>query len=79
MQIIKKFFGFNIPTFDSCDAIIWEPCSKSHAEIVPGYTSLLIDLGYRVTVFINPERIEERLFCRFTNPNLRLANPINYI
>ncbi len=49
-----------------------EPCSKSHAEVVPGYVKYLIDLGYNVSVCINPDRLKEGLFSRFKNPKIFL-------
>ena len=50
--------------------IIWEPCSKSHAEIVPGYAKYLIELGYNVSVLVTPDRLKEGLFDRFQSDNL---------
>jgi len=53
--------------------VLWEPCSKSHAEIVPGYASLLSELGYRVVILMTPERLQEGLFERVNDPNLVFA------
>ena len=41
--------------------------------MVPGFTKYLLDLGYRVSILITPERIDEGLFSRFgKNENVRL-------
>lgn len=50
--------------------ILWELCSQSHAEVVPGYAKYLLDLGYHVSVIINPERYKEGLFERFPNADI---------
>ncbi|AIT09026.1 hypothetical protein LO80_02900 [Candidatus Francisella endociliophora] len=50
--------------------IIWEPCSQSHAEIIPGFAKYLLDLGYHVSVLVNPKKYEEGLFCRFEHQNI---------
>lgn len=52
--------------------LVWEPCSHSHAEVVPGYVKYLLDLGYEVCVFVTPERYEEGLFSRFDDSRIRL-------
>ncbi len=50
--------------------LLWEPCSKSHAEVVPGYAEYLLDLGYHVSVLITPDRYKKGLFSRFENKNI---------
>ena len=51
--------------------LVWEPCSKSHAEVVPGFCKYLLDLGYHVSVLITPDRYKEGLFSRFSkNENI---------
>lgn len=50
--------------------IVWEPCSKSHSEVVPGYCKYLLDLGYHVSVLLNPDRYKEGLFSRFEDENI---------
>ena len=45
--------------------IVWEPCGKSHAEIVPGFVKYLLDLGYHVSVLVSPNAYKENLFSRF--------------
>lgn len=73
MKYLQRLFsGPAVPDFGPRDAVIWEPCSKSHGEIVPGYAKLLLDLGYRVTVLMTPDRIDEGLFSRFVHPDLTL-------
>ena len=52
--------------------IVWEPCSKSHSEVVPGYVKYLVDLGYDVSVLVDPDRIKEGLFVRFNSPNVHI-------
>lgn len=61
------------PDIDKDTAILWEPCSRSHGEIVPGYARYLLDLGYRVVVLMTPQRIAEGLFSRFEHPRLELT------
>lgn len=51
---------------------VWEPCSKSHAEVVPGYCKLLLDAGYDVSVLIEPKRIDEGLFSNFEHERLHI-------
>lgn len=50
--------------------IVWEPCSQSHSEVVPGFTKYLLDLGYHVSVIVNPKKYKEGLFSRFDNENI---------
>lgn len=52
--------------------LLWEPCSASHGEIVPGYAFLLAEAGYRVAVMLTPARLEEGLFDRFGHANVDL-------
>ena len=62
-----------LPKLDAETFILWEPCSHSHGEIVPGYAKYLLDLGYRVLVLLTPARIDEGLFSRFSHPRLHVA------
>ena len=66
------FFGASEPFSDVGTFFVWEPCSKSHSEVVPGYAKYLLDLGYKVSVIVNPEKLKEGVFCRFSDPNLIL-------
>ena len=50
--------------------IVWEPCSKSHSEVVPGFCKYLLDLGYHVSVLVTPDRYKEGLFSRFEEKNI---------
>lgn len=71
-----KVFGLSSednPPITPESFILWEPCSQSHGEIVPGYAKYLLDLGYHVVVLMTPERISEGLFARFTHSRLCLA------
>lgn len=51
---------------------VWEPCTHSHAEVVPGYCKLLLDAGYDVSVLIEPKRIHEGLFAYFNHERLHI-------
>jgi hypothetical protein len=53
------------PQIDGNTFLLWEPCSLNHAEVVPGFTKYLLDLGYSVSVLAEPERIDEGLFSMF--------------
>lgn len=55
---------------------VWEPCSHSHAEVVPGYCKLIIDAGYEASVLVEPARLREGLFARFHHARLHL-NPLS--
>ena len=50
--------------------LIWEPCSKSHSEVVPGYAKYLLDMGYEVSVVVSPQHYKDGLFSRFENEKL---------
>ena len=50
--------------------ILWEPSRYSHGEILTGFAKYLLDLGYEVYIFCNPDRYKEKLFCRFRNKHL---------
>lgn len=52
---------------------VWEPCTHSHAEVVPGFVRYLLDLGYEVCVCMTPARYDEGLFSRFDDPRLQLC------
>ena len=59
-----------IPNIKNNTFLLWEPCSQSHAEVVPGYAKYLLDLGYHVSVLITPDRYNEGLFSRFEDKNI---------
>ena len=60
------------PAFAPDSFIVWEPCTRSHAEVVPGYVKYLLDLGFKVHVFMTPKRYDEGLFSRFVDPRIIL-------
>ncbi len=64
---LSRLFARNTPKpyYNENTFFVWEPCSKSHAEVVPGFCKLLLDAGYDVSVLIEPKRIEEGLFYKF--------------
>ena len=70
LPIYKK--TLKTPIIKDNTFIVWEPCSKSHSEVVPGYCKYLLDLGYHVSVLVTPERYKEGLFSRFQDKNLTL-------
>lgn len=70
IKFIKNLFEYKKPIIKENTFIVWEPCSKSHAEVVPGYCKYLLDLGYHVSVLVEPDRLKEGLFCRFQDENL---------
>ena len=83
--ITTLLFGFlpiyfekiKTPVIKENTFLVWEPCSVSHSEVVPGYVKYLLDLGYHVSVLVTPERYKEGLFSRFQeNENLTL-NKLN--
>ena len=65
-------FPVKKPAIKDNTFFVWEPCSKSHSEVVPGYTKYLLDLGYHVSVLVTPDRLKEGLFSRFQHPNITL-------
>lgn len=69
---IKPLFDYKKPIIKNNTFIIWEPCSKSHSEVVPGFAKYLLDLGYHVSVIVQHERIKEGLFSRFNDRNLSI-------
>lgn len=62
-----------LPVPDGRTFILWEPSSRSHGEVLPGYAHYLLDLGYRVVVLVTPARLDEGLFDRFRHPDLSLV------
>jgi len=65
-----------LPKIDGNTFLLWEPCSLNHAEVVPGFTKYLLDLGYSVSVLVEPERIDEGLFSMFGENELVYLNRI---
>ena len=60
------------PSISHDTFLVWEPCTYSHAEVVPGYVKYLLDLGFAVSVFVTPQRYEEGLFSRFDDTRISL-------
>lgn len=60
------------PRVDANTFFVWEPCTHSHAEVVPGYVKYLLDLGFNVSVLLTPRRLDEGLFSRFDDPRITL-------
>ncbi|HWS79143.1 MAG TPA: hypothetical protein VN205_12300 [Thermomonas sp.] len=52
--------------------VVWEPCSRNHGEVVPGFVHYLRALGYRVSVLISPGRVREGLFSRTDDPGVQV-------
>ena len=71
-KIMDLIFPASKPVIKDNTFFVWEPCSKSHSEVVPGYAKYLLDLGYHVSVLVTPDRIKEGLFSRFQHPNISL-------
>ena len=73
-RILLRLFHRNTPKpyYNENTYFVWEPCSKSHAEVVPGFCKLLLDAGYDVSVLIEPKRIEEGLFSSFKHERLHI-------
>ncbi len=67
---LKPLFSYKKPIIKNNTFIVWEPCTKNHSEVVPGFCKYLIDLGYNVSVLVHPDRIKEGLFSRFKNEKL---------
>ena len=70
--LIKTYIHPKTPIIKGNTFIVWEPCSKSHSEVVPGFVKYLLDLGYHVSVIVNPEKYKEGLFSRFEDKNISL-------
>ncbi len=69
---VLPLFEYKKPVIKDNTFLLWEPCSKSHSEVLPGYAKYLLDLGYHVSVLCAPERIKEGLFSRFKDKNLTI-------
>ena len=67
-----NFFKEKAPVIKENTIIVWEPCTKSHSEVIPGFAKYFLDLGFHVSILVEPGRLKEGLFCRFNHPNLTL-------
>lgn len=52
--------------------VVWEPCSRNHGEVVPGFIRYLRALGYRVSVLVPPGRVREGLFDRIDDSGVQV-------
>ena len=68
-DLLKNFTGVKLISDDNT-FVVWEPCCKSHSEVVPGFAKYLLDLGYSVSVIVAPEHYESGLFSRFKSKKL---------
>lgn len=68
LPVYKK--NLKTPVIKDNTFLVWEPCSKSHSEVVPGYAKYLLDLGYHVSVLVNPMHYKDGLFSRFKDENI---------
>lgn len=71
-KCIMDLFPLKTPIIKDNTFIVWEPCSKSHSEVVPGFVKYFVDLGYHVSVLVDKDRIKEGLFCRYNLENVSL-------
>ena len=71
-NLFKQILFGKTPIIKENTFIVWEPCSKNHSEVVPGYVKYLLDLGYHVSVIVNPKNYKDGLFSRFENENVSL-------
>ncbi|MCV2879206.1 hypothetical protein OE699_10090 [Sedimentimonas flavescens] len=74
LSTLSRLFLKDYPALDPDTFVLWEPCTKSHAEIVPGYASYLLSLGYKVLVLVTPTHLSGGLFSRFRHPQLSFSN-----
>ena len=49
---------------------VWEACSGSHGEVIPGFVQYLLDLGYTVSVVMYEGHHSDGLFSRMQNEKL---------
>ena len=73
MIFLKKLFSiFKKPELlhDDNTFVVWEPCSGSHGEVIPGFVQYLLDLGYTVSVVMHSGHHKDGLFCRMKNEKL---------
>lgn len=68
LDIFKK--KQKTPIIKDNTVLVWEACSLSHAEVVPGYVKYFHDLGYHVSVLVDPDRLKEGLFEKFNLENV---------
>ena len=54
--------------------VVWEPCSGSHGEVIPGFAQYLLDMGYTVSVILHKGHHKDGLFSRMQHEKLFLNN-----
>jgi len=64
-EFLKRNTPVVCPKIGDNTFLLWEPCSENHAEVIPGFIKYLLDLGYTVSVLVEPKRIDEGLFSLF--------------
>ncbi len=69
-DFFEKIFSGKKPVIKNNTFLVWEPCSFSHSEVVPGYAKYLLDMGYHVSILVEPDRLKEGLFSNFEHENL---------
>ena len=69
-ESLKSLLDYKRPIIKDNTFIVWEPCTNSHSEVVPGYVKYLLDLGYHVSVCLSPTNYKINAFARFKNDNL---------
>lgn len=69
-ESLKSLLDYKRPIIKDNTFIVWEPCTKNHSEVVPGYVKYLLDLGYHVSVCLSPTNYKMNVFSRFTDKNL---------
>ena len=72
LDFVKKMLPVKKPVIKDNTFLIWEPCGKSHAEVVPGFAKYLCDLGYHVSVIVSKNAYKENLFSRI-GKNLNIS------
>ncbi len=72
LDFVKKMLPVKKPIIKDNTFLIWEPCGKSHAEVVPGFAKYLCDLGYHVSVIVSKNAYKENLFSRI-GENLNIS------
>ena len=72
LDFVKKMLPVKKPVIKDNTFLIWEPCGKSHAEVVPGFAKYLCDLGYHVSVIVSKNAYKENLFSRI-GENLNIS------
>ncbi len=73
-EAFYKTYIKKVPKYDSNTFFVWEPCSKNHAEVVPGFTKYLLDLGYNVSVLVTPFHLKSGLFKNFNDKRITFNN-----